>query len=286
VAQIKLLAARPQAPLASEAYQEWRTGDGEILATFHRIPAGYVVRYLGRADFVLTRGSDLVSCTPTGAVSERAVHFLFANQIVPLLQDRSGGLVLHASAIACSARALGFLGKSGRGKSTLAAAFARAGYPFLTDDGLLVECEDAGFLVRPSNPNLGLWHDSDAAVLGTRDPPSGAHEGEKRRIEASVELPFHDRPLGLQAIYVLGPGGVDSVAIEPLAPAAAFNLIFEHTFILDIEDHARMRVLWQQMGALAERVPCFALDFPRRYEDVKCVLAAILDHAQAGASAA
>jgi hypothetical protein len=285
VPQLKLLAARPQAALASASYQEWRTGDGEILATFHRRPEGCVVRYLDRADFFLTNGSELVCCMPIGGVSEQVIRFLFANQIVPLLQNRAGKLVLHASAVACSAHAFGFLGKSGRGKSTLAAAFARAGYPFLSDDGLVAERDGAGFLVWPSNPNLGLWHDSAAAVFGRRDPPSQENEREKLRIEASVESPFQTRPLGLRAIYVLGPGTVDSVAIEALAPAAAFSAMLQHAFILDIEDRVRMRLQWRQMGELAERVPCFALDYPRRYDALPAVLEAVIDHAGMGASA-
>jgi hypothetical protein len=242
------------------------------------------VRFLDRADFVLAHDSERVTCAPTGTVPEQTVDFLYANQIVPLLQHRAGKLVLHGSAVACSGRAIAFVGQSGRGKSTLAAAFARAGYPFLTDDGVLVERDGAGYLMAPNSPVLRLWRDSDLAVLGRRDTPALAEEDEKRRIEASPHVPYHGQPLGLQAIYLLGEGDAELVAIDPMVPPSAFDALMRHAFILDIEDRARMRLQWDQIGDLAESVPCYALDFPRRFDSLPGVIEAILGHARIGVS--
>jgi len=59
------------------------------------------------------------------------------------LHDRSG-LVLHASAVEVDGRAVLFVGRSGAGKSTVAALAARAGATFLADDMIFVEIDDNG----------------------------------------------------------------------------------------------------------------------------------------------
>lgn len=286
MAQLKLLAAGPQAPLDIEPYHEWRVSDGDPHATFHRLPDGYLVRFAGRADFFLANDSDLVTGRPADTGSEESVQFLYTNQIVPLLLHRAGKVVLHGSAITTSGYALGFAGPSGRGKSTLAAAFARAGYPFLTDDGLLIEPRGDAYVAMPSFPQLRLWDDSNEAVLGGPGAGAPSDDQEKRGIAASAEMPHETQPAGLRAIYLLGPGEAESVAIEALAPPAAFNQLLHHSFILDVENRARMRLNWNQIAEMAAKIPCFTLDYPRRYEAFPGVLEAILDHAQNGVGAA
>ena len=284
--QLKLLAAGPQAPLDIEPYHEWRVSTDDPHATFYRLADGHLLRFAGRADFFLTNNSELVSCRPSESANEESVHFLFTNQVVPLLHHRAGKVVLHGSAVTASGFAIGFAGPSGRGKSTLAAAFARVGYPFLTDDGLLIEREGDTFVAMPSFPQLRLWTDSNEAILGVQDARALPDGDEKRRVAATDEMPFGTQPAGLRAIYLLGPGEVESLVIEPLGLAAAFNALLQHSFILDIDNHARMRLQWEQVAVLAEKIPCFTLDYPRRYEQFPGVLEAILDHARHGVVAA
>lgn len=283
IAKLEVLPAGPQGPLQDESFHQWRNADGSTYASLHRVEGGHIVRFFERADFYLTNGSEIVKCRPAGSITDQAIRFLYANQIVPLLQNRAGKAVLHGSAICVDGRALGFVGQSGRGKSTLAAAFSVAGYPFLTDDGLLIERAEASFAIFPGNPNLRLWWDSEVALC-QRD--AADDDEDKRLLHASDRLPHHRNPLPLSAIYLLGPGEANAASVVPLPPQDAFNGLLQHAFILDIEDRARMRLQWDQLGALAEAVPCFALDYPRRYDALPGVLEAILDHARSGALAA
>ena len=149
--------ARPQATLTSKPYHQWETPDGDIVSMFYRVPGGYMLRFPNRADFTIAIEDWTVSCVPVPNVLQEVLSSLYFNQVMPLLDSCDGALVLHASAVSGDGVALAFLGPSGRGKSTLAAGFARHGHPFLTDDGLWLEQEGPFYFARPNRPNFRLW---------------------------------------------------------------------------------------------------------------------------------
>lgn len=276
------LEARPQNEIAHACYDRWLTPEGEEVALFHRTGDGFLVRFSGKADFTLPMDDRRVACTPAPDIPDQIVIDLFYNQIVPLLLNFQGELVFHASGIATKAGALAFLGQSGRGKSTLAAYFANAGYPFLTDDGLLLKRVGTTYTVNPNRPYLRLWSDSDSAVF-EREP--AADEGEqdgKALIDAGPSLPFQDQPLPLAALYLLGPGAAESVVISRLNPALALSELIKHSFILDVDDRPRLRAHFDRLVQIAEAIDCFTLDYPRQYEALPEVIAAVLEHVQSG----
>ena len=77
-----------------------------------------------------------------------------------LLQQR-GGQVLHASAVAVANRAMLFCGRSGVGKSTIAALLCQKGYPLLVDDACNINLTPSGqYAVRADGRMLKLWAQS------------------------------------------------------------------------------------------------------------------------------
>ena len=71
-----------------------------------------------------------------------------------------GTVCLHASAVAIDDRAIALLGLPGSGKSTMAAAFARFGFPVLADDVVALSDKGDHFLVQPAYPRVNLWPQS------------------------------------------------------------------------------------------------------------------------------
>src|SRR4029079_11072076 len=140
---------------------------------FYRDSDEYVVRFPDLADFVISLDRQTVRCTPAPGIPDDLIAVLYSNQVVPLVMGCNGDLVLHGSAVVIDGRAIAFLGPSRRGKSTLAAGFAKAGYPFLTDDGLILDRDGEDYLVRPRAPSLRLCSDSEAAVLQTTEVRPG-----------------------------------------------------------------------------------------------------------------
>ncbi|MEP7222664.1 MAG: hypothetical protein ABI673_08365 [Novosphingobium sp.] len=276
VHELRQLPAREQAAMAAPPYDRWLSPDGEVAIEFYRQGADYLLRFPDRADFAI--GAAL-TCTPAPDVPQALITALFNNQIIPMIESRGGALVLHASAIAVDGHALGFLGQSGRGKSTLAASFARAGMPFLTDDGLVLERHADGYVAKPSLPYIRLWPDSESAVLDI----SASDDAElKSHVSSSPGVPFQHEAIPLRALYLLRDDGADTVRIDRLPPSAALAAFLQHAFVLDVEDRARVRAHFDQMAGLAEAAACFTLDYPRRYDDLPAVRQAILSHAKTG----
>lgn len=81
--------------------------------------------------FELQRNDETLSadCTP-GA----AVDLLISEAIFHLADRATGGMVIHAAAVAAPAGAVLLPGKSGAGKSTLTAWLLRRGFRYLTDE--------------------------------------------------------------------------------------------------------------------------------------------------------
>jgi hypothetical protein len=208
------------------------------------------------------------------------VRDLFLNQVIPMIRGQQGDLVIHASAVAAPIGAFGFVAPTGRGKSTLAASFARSGTPFLSDDGVTFKRRDRGYIASPNRPSFRLWKDSLGAL--NVDTVGETSEGEKCSVEASHALPFQFADVPTRALYFLGPGETGAPKFERLNSQRAAAELMNHSFLLDVTERKRLQQHFEEVCELAETVPCFSLDYPRDYHALPQVIAAILEHADAG----
>lgn len=263
------LETRPQPPRADAPYDTWRDPGGATAAQFYRESDGFLVRFPGEADFAIDGETLAVQCHPAPGDSDTSDK-LFHNSIVPLLANHRGCLALHGSAVLVGGRAVGFLGPSRRGKTTLAGAFARAGFPYLTEDVLGLQPTPDGYLVQPDRPELRLFRDSAAYLLGPAAPELEADD--KSSLRPSSRLPFSGHPAPLASLFVLGPGTAPEVRIDPLGPAEALAELIQNAFVLDVEDRLRLRAHFSRIGTLSESVSCYRLDYPRRYEQLGMVI--------------
>jgi hypothetical protein len=274
VTAFTLLAPRPQRAVG-EPFHQWSFPDGSPWARFHRAGGDYMVRFPDLADFTISADAADVRCVPAPAVSGETCRHLYLNQVLPLALSRRGNMVFHASAVELAGTALAFVAESGRGKSTLAASFATAGCRFLADDGLVVRPAAAGYEALPSHPSIRLWEDSEAALIA--DPARAAPPVQytsKGRFLADGAMAFcpEVRPLG--AAFFLGPGSA-VIEIERLAGAQALVEWVRNSFMLDPREDAALAAQFEQLAALANRLPCFRLDYPRSFGALAEVRAAI-----------
>ncbi len=201
------------------------------------------------------------------------------NQAEPLALGRQGHFVLHASAVDLGGHAVAFLGASGRGKSTLAASFALAGAPFLTDDGLRLQWRGDGLIALPSHPSIRLWHDSQRAlsIAAPAAPPVGYSA--KQRLLASAPLPYSSEPRPLRAFYFLGEGVPPQPLIAPVRPASALLQLVRNSFLLDVEERQMLARHFDELSRIAGAPVHFHLDFCRRYDALPAVREAVFRHA-------
>jgi hypothetical protein len=112
------------------------------------------------ANFLITAGNDIAMQVEQGIEESDAVVFLLGTAFGVLLYQR-GRIVLHASAVLVGGSAVLFCGKSGAGKSTMAAVLNERGYAHVTDDVCCVDFDGKGRPVVLSDGRmLKLWLDA------------------------------------------------------------------------------------------------------------------------------
>lgn len=278
--RFEVAAERAQAPMPAP-FHAWDLPDGTPWTEFHREDGGYLLRFPALADFRVAADGATVICHPAPGTPGATTEHLYLNQVLPLALSKQGKLVFHASAVEVDGGAIAFAGVSGRGKSTLAASFAIAGFRFLTDDGLVVEPVEHGHVVLPSHPSIRLWEDSEEALIapGTATAPAVEYTS-KARFLAGDRLGFCDAPRPLRRVYFLGDGSAPDISFRRLNGAEAMIEWVRHSFLLDVEEKPRLASHFDQVAKLAGEPIHFALDYPRRYEELARVRAAIAEHAR------
>jgi hypothetical protein len=267
---------------ADRPFHAWSQNSGTDWLRLYRTNGGYRLSFPTLADFyVSSDGCDVKLLEAATDVPEPTIRSLLLNQVMPLALSRQGELVLHAGAVEMGMGVSAFLGRSGFGKSTLTASFARGGHRFLTDDGLQLERSADQYLVRPSHPSIRLWEDSLEALIPETVPLDlPATYTSKSRALADVSLPHCDEPRQLQIAYFLGDGTAASTQISPMRPGEAMIEFVRHSFLLDIQEREAVSRHFAQLSDLVGKVATFRLDYPREFAQLQAVRGAIVAHAR------
>lgn len=263
-----------QRPMPTPPFHQWKDPDGQVVSHIFRTQEGYLLRFDGQVDFRISILDRIVTTLPAPKVSQGTIDTIFHNRVTPLLDSHDGKLVLHASAVSTGRGALAFLGASGRGKSTLAAAFAKSGCPLITDDGLRLERFADAFLTTSTKLKISLWADSKAAIFGDSEP---GDTNEKYHLSDHPLLSLEEGAMPLRAIYFLGPQSSGHIELRPMEPSAALFELIKQSFILDVRDQSRVRSHFEDLSEIAQAYPCFELNYPRRFDLLPKVISMILD---------
>jgi hypothetical protein len=239
-------------------FHEWRPrGRGSRLA-IGRCSEGYLLRFGALADCVVSADGSRVVAHPAGNLPDETLRHLLIDQVLPLALSRQGRLSLHASAVHVPRfGTVAFVGRTGRGKSTLAAALAARGGRIVTDDCLALDFGAAGIRAVPGYPGLRLWPGLAMNALFDAAPPRRvAHYSPKRRVPKGV-LPFHSRPSPLRALFLLSPRAAAgaTVTLRRCRPAAAMIALLRCAYVLDVEDRRDLATLFNGLAVLAATVP-------------------------------
>lgn len=231
------------------------TEEPSLLAFRSEDGASYRFRYADGTELRVDAAGTRVACTwPPELTLQDAATYLLGSLFGFVLRLR-GTPALHASAVALGDRAVVVCGPAGAGKSTTAAAFAARGRPVLADDVVALLDRPDGLLVQPAYPHLRLWPDVLSA-LGTGDLPPLTPNWDKRFRDLAAAGAFHDAPLPLGAVYVLGGReGDDAPRLEPLAPAEAVLQLVGNAYMGWLPDAAARARDLAVFGRAAGAVP-------------------------------
>jgi hypothetical protein len=173
------------------------------------------------------RGGREIIVDPSVNVEERILRLFILGPSLGALMHQRGQLVLHASSVVIGSFAVAFVGESGYGKSTTAAAFASRGYGVLADDITPVDFRHGMPMVSPGFPQLKLHPDSASAVgHAPRDLPRIHPKLEKRALRMTSR--FLNGTFPLRCVYVLDRNA--QLDTESLVPQDALVELVRHSY--------------------------------------------------------
>lgn len=212
----------------------------------------------GTVIVVDNRGCRVWATWPDNASVEDTATYLLGPILGFVLRLR-GVTCLHASAIAIGERAIALLGPAGAGKSSMAAAFARLGYPVLTDD--VAALLDLGnyFKVQPAYPRVRLWPASVKSLFGSEEAlPRIVPNWDKRYLDLNGPgYRFQHEPLPLAAVYFLDERSPDPAMpdVEPLGSTAGMIALVANTYATYLIDKPKRAAEFEVLGRLAQSAP-------------------------------
>jgi hypothetical protein len=246
----------PAFPVTAASNTIWRDGEGDIVAFGGTLEDSRWMTVLRVGSFEFTQSNEPIVGHPDEGVSDELVEDAYRRTVLPLALQALGSEVLHASAVSGPDGVLALCAVSGTGKSTLASALSRRGYPLWADDAVRFEPAGRAIAVTPLPFALRL-------------------KGESLTLFGDVEVPSSNdaSPQPLGAIYILERG--DELALSPMPPADAFPAVLTHAYCFDLTDAARKREMMAAYLDVASRVPIYRLVLPEGLRHIDAVVDAV-----------
>jgi hypothetical protein len=259
------------------------------------LPNGRVTVRLGRrldrlwlrfpdvADFEIRTQGSQITCYARPNVPIVSIRHLLLDQVVPRFLSHLGRPVIHGSCVRIRDGAIGFLGGTGRGKSTLGSYFHKRGFELLCDDGFLIEQGRGGVVVIPGYPGARLWKDSIAALsVSGRSLPVAHYCSKERVLLDRKDENFAPARVPIRALFVLGDprSSTESppVSISRITGSRAVAELLQSSFNLDMSDPSTAARHFATLGAIAAntKLSLSYLCYPRGYDELPDVVDAVL----------
>lgn len=192
----------------------------------------YLINY--RAATVVIRDGCIIDVDPSQSTPDEIVRHVILGPAMHHLLHQRGRFILHASTVDFDGRAVAFLGESGQGKTTMAAACLLAGHRVMSDDVAAIEFVDRDPVVRSGYPAIKL-HDSFVERFNppVQDPVRTCDRRDRHFYGLQHDQPTE--PIPLERVYFLTDG--DHEAIEPVEPARRLALLAMQTYAAGLLHH-------------------------------------------------
>ena len=280
LAEVSLL--RGTAPRFATAFEEARAQAGDaVLPRAVRLGDGETyVRWSDRFEFLVAPDGRAIEARALPGHGGEAFHTHLLGQVLSVALVRQGFEPLHATTVTIDGAAVAFLGESGFGKSSLAAAFLRAGHRVLTDDLLMLSPGCGGFVAHPGPPRIKLFPKIARTLLGAgvRGTPIPTMAMKLIIPLGREQAPGAAAPL--KAIYVLGSpdrAGVRTILIRRPSMRQACLALIRNAFNTVITDPQRLSRQFAFSVNVAASVPLKRISYPRRIAALPRVRDAILN---------
>jgi hypothetical protein len=196
---------------------EWSgaLGDGRELTIQSGMAGELLFTYADRTRFLLDETMQRLECAPV----HEDLHWqrVLLGRVLPDVAITLGYEALHASAVLAPHGVLAICAPSGMGKTTMALALARRGWPPFTDDVLMIGSADGGVRAYPGTPHMNLDMDAhEADSLDAIESTLGVLAGERWvKVRTSAHEPS---PVCMICLLERGPGLALEASVLPSSP--------------------------------------------------------------------
>ncbi|MES1260789.1 MAG: hypothetical protein ABUS49_03560 [Acidobacteriota bacterium] len=209
--------------------------------------------------FRVTGGREIV-VDPIAHADSKAVRVVLLGKVMACLVAQRGWLPLHASGVMIDGCAALFLGPSGTGKSTMAAALHARGHVVITDDVAPVRASGGACHVLPVWSRLRLAPESMHLVEGL--PFEGTFQVDKYALD--LGRPALPSLAPVRRVYVLDAG--EDFRVESVRPPLAAALMSMNSFVKPRRsDREVLRLHMEQCAMVAEVVTLHHLVRPKNF---------------------
>lgn len=256
-------------PNATDWYQSVCLHDGS-----------YYLRWSRLFEFLVSADGRRIAGRPLADLSFESFHTYLLGVVLSFSLLKRGLDPLHATAVVVDGKAVGFLGDTGYGKSSLGAAFLQAGYPLLTDDLLIVRNRAHGFSAYSGPPRIKLFPEIAKTLLGEQATGIPMNPLTPKLIIPLDRHQSHKGPVPLRALYALPrpSAGARSrrLTLRRLSQRGAFLTLLKSTFNDEVVEPERLRHQFLLCARIASTIPMKLLSHPRSLASLPLVREAIL----------
>lgn len=232
--------------------------DGQVWFRIGTLGHEVIAEWSGLATLIAERDGKNPRLTFRPGADPRDIEKIRRGSAWLLLRQLEGNLAMHGSAIAKDGKAIVFLGRSGAGKSTIAAAMCFRGAELLADDAVAIEPGSGAKTWTVLPREIDHWLDAPAIVALGREPSGGVKEPLRAshpaqvpaRLVAFVELSFAEGEPSASPLH-----GIE--AVGTLVPQVA-------RFVLDEPERQRSEL--DLLHSMVDAVPIIKLERPRRFD--------------------
>ena len=226
--------------------------------------------------FEVQTGSLIVVDPAPGADARLVRHALLGPVLAQLLWQRDL-FTLHASVVRVGERHAAFVGVSGEGKSTTAAALAAHGHGLVCDDIAAIPWQEQPIRALPGFPRMRLYADTLRSLGADPEEHPLVHGLIDKRLKPAPR--FVDEPVVLDRIYVLE--SAPELRTEPLPAQQALLELMKHAynayqFAPVVGFHRHM----QMAARIARAVPVYRLLRPKDLKLLPNLVGLVESHLQ------
>ncbi len=231
------------------------------------------------ACFLVRNGREVV-VEPRGDIGTPEFRSWLLGAVLGMLCHQRRLFPLHAACVRFGDGAVALAGRTGAGKSSLAAALVRRGHGLVADDVCVIDpATHDEPRVLPSFPRVKLWEDVLQALDISVDGMPRAKSG-KRKFHFCQPARFDPSPARLEAIYLLDRSTApEHEEIRPVTGAPAAKLLSNEIYRRPIGFHLGRKVaLLAEALRIAAAVPVFRLPVPPDLSQLDMVAACVEVH--------